>query len=126
MNLYFMLILFISHYVGDFLLQRRKVAVNKHSDMACLLEHTVIIFITTLAAMLVFGNAAAAVIVAVLYAVLHGIQDRFIWRSFNNKKIENKWTIEDPKFSAWFFRYLGLDQMLHMIALFGLSFILLI
>ena len=125
MNLYFMLILFISHYVGDFLLQRRKVAVNKHSDMACLLEHTVIIFIVTLAAMFMSGREVAAVIAAVLYAILHGIQDRFIWRSFNKKKIENNWTVEDPEFSNWFFKYLGLDQMLHMIILFTLSSILL-
>jgi len=125
MNLYFILILFISHYVGDFLLQRRKVAVNKHSDMTCLLEHTIIIFIVTLVAMLTSGRDVAAVIAAVLYAVLHGIQDKFIWSWFNEKMLYNKWTTEDPEFSAWFFRYLGLDQMLHMIILFTLSFPLL-
>jgi len=126
MLLYEAIILFISHYVGDFLLQRRKVALSKSKNMACLTEHVAIIFIVTTAAMFIFGKSLPLTIAAAaMYSFLHGVQDKIVWRGFNDMVIDNEWARNDTEFDGWFFRFLGLDQMLHMIILFAISFIFL-
>lgn len=127
MVIYAAVMLFISHYVGDFLLQRRAVALNKSRNMRYLIEHVLIIFIVTTAAMLVFGKPFFITIIAsTMYSLLHGVQDKIVWRGFNDLVIDNELAKNDTEFDNWFFRFLGLDQMVHMIVLFVISYVFLV
>ena len=127
MELFTALALFASHYVGDFLLQRREVALHKSEDLKCLAEHTIIMFIVTMVFMLVTGKAFIIVMsAALLYAVLHGLQDKFIWRMFGDIVAINNYKKGSAEFDRWFFTTLGLDQMLHMMVMFGIVTIILL
>jgi hypothetical protein len=127
MTLEIAIILFMGHYIGDFVLQNRAIAENKSSSIPHLLVHGLLVGATMFVALTFLRLPISAVLVTVLvYTALHCLQDKFIWKMFEQKAAEKAWTWGEPVFNRWFFRVLGLDQMLHMIVLFGLVFIFLL
>jgi len=124
MNILFAILLFVAHYVGDFLLQSREIAENKSKRIGYLVMHGFFVFIpigVVLAIVSTIG-IGPAIFAAILYVLFHMVQDHFIWSYFEYKARLGGWQRGDENFNRWFFRILGLDQMLHMIVLFVISF----
>lgn len=131
-------VLFIAEYISDFLLQSRKMALNKSRDPSYLREHLVrlsLLIITgaILLKLLGFVAAAHAIILLVIpNALLHGIQDWYIWNGYKSlvtkrekdvqKFVQEKLYAEDKLF----YDFIGLDRLLHILTmtiLYGLLFI---
>ncbi|RKX64109.1 MAG: hypothetical protein DRP42_06995 [Tenericutes bacterium] len=126
MNLILAVFMFLGHYIGDFLLQNREIAENKSSSLPHLLIHGFIVGAVMLGMLVIAGlSISSALSIVLIYTALHCVQDKFIWKTFEKKAAANMWKWGEPKFNKWFFRFLGLDQMLHMIVLFALAFLLL-
>ena len=102
-----MLELIFVHFVADFHLQRRHVAVNKSSNWLALAEHVAIIFVMFLWWGWPFALANACI---------HGLIDRFVWTGY-------KWLRSDEHadFKYWedhfFYMTIGFDQFLHVATL---------
>jgi len=69
------LLLLISHFVGDFVLQSRKIATTKSSNLSSLLIHLTILFCSLIPISLYLK---ISLFIPLLYCILHGIQDWFI------------------------------------------------
>ena len=122
-------ILFIAEYIGDFLLQSRKMALNKSKDGSYLREHLVrISLILSLAAVILklssFGAASIAIICLIIpNAICHGIQDWYIWNGY--KKIVAKKEKDIERFvkerlyaeDKLFYDFIGLDRLLHILTM---------
>lgn len=92
--------LFVLHFIGDFLLQSDKMAINKSSSMRWLAVHS---FVYSLP-LLYFG---------VSFALMSGMM-HFIVDGITSKVTSRLWKEEKRH---WFFVTIGADQMIHMIML---------
>lgn len=103
------------HFVGDFLLQRREVAVGKSSNIVHMAEHgTIILIITFVGSLIAFRGASVAYLFSLILTALHVSQDFLIWnayRGYRKDSVRDFW--RDPLF----YTVIGLDQMLHVTAL---------
>lgn len=115
----------IAEYIGDFYLQSREMALNKSKDIGTLFAHCTnianCIYIAGIA-MYMLSNSIALLITAILYPIVHGIQDWFLWRKFHVKvkKIhgDNAAVYYETKQYAddkLFYDFIGLDRLLHII-----------
>lgn len=102
------------HFVSDFVMQSRWIAENKSTDWRALGTHMGHIW-------LVFLVGTFSLPLASSYALIHGLQDRFIWRGY-------KWLRRNEQvttFQYWkddlFWQTVGLDQLLHALTLIGLA-----
>ena len=128
-------ILFISHWVGDFLLQSREMGQKKSQDKGILLEHLYIITgVLIIPAILVFNNPILSIWFCIANALFHGIIDWYIWR-FYKARIIRKYPMYHPEqvkeykklgtiipeFKYWeredFYSTIGLDQCLHYLTI---------
>lgn len=111
-------LIIITHFVSDWILQPQSVARQKASSWAWMLKHIWIIFVAT-SMLFILGEGSIGL--AMLYTVLHGIQDRYIWRIYewargpytpeylsHNKFAEDYW---------WYF-IVAVDQIIHLSMLF--------
>lgn len=120
-------LLFITHFVADFLLQSRKMGKNKSSSWKYLGMHISIIF----AAFLPFG-----IKFAVLNALIHAIIDKNIWNlyklsaGYRISKISGKNTSKFAELvqtwpyweDHWFYATIGFDQLLHALTIIALTY----
>lgn len=115
-----LIVLFILHWIGDFVLQSHKVATEKSKDEVILTWH-VLVYTTTVA----IGYPLTGVLLNTLFGVwlpspilwafapvtfgLHFITDRFT----------SRWTAALWKQQRWhdFFVVVGLDQLIHIVSL---------
>jgi len=99
-----MLGLVFVHFVSDFILQRRVVAINKSTKLWAWSEHVAIIFICFLPWGLVFSF---------YNALIHGIIDALIWRFYRWRNCH-----KGEGFKYWedgdFYTLIGFDQFLHI------------
>lgn len=134
MYILYAIALFVAHYVGDFLLQSREIANNKSSDLAALVSHGILVtlpivalFIVVDVIMFITHHSSAfyePILAALLYGILHMVQDKFTWRWFKKKVKEEDLIRGSERFDTMFFAVLGADQMIHMIVLFTIAFLL--
>jgi hypothetical protein len=136
-----MTLLFLAHYIADFLLQSREMGQKKSKDYVYLFAHTWIIFsVISLAALCVFDTFESAIKFSFWNAILHMAIDAISWRAYGYCLMGRKFgfeTIKDPSFNfkekaaevasktdflkdEWFMRTLGADQIAHMIVLYEL------
>ncbi len=119
-----LLILFLSHFIGDFLLQPRKMAINK-SNLAkpiYLLRHTFTIWITAYIPLIFFTHHTDAMEISLLIAMLHGVIDSCSWNFY--KVSVRKRTITETQYhnfkyyeDHWFYVTIGADQLLHSLTI---------
>lgn len=113
-------LIIIIHFVSDWMLQPRSVARRKSSSWAWMLKHLLVILPATMILFLL-GGLLWWLWLAILYTVLHGIQDKYIWRIYewsagpytpeylsHNKFAEDYW---------WYFM-IAVDQIIHLLILF--------
>lgn len=118
--------LVIGHFVFDFFLQSREMAVKKSSELKWLFKHLVWIWVGAfLPVIIVLGffvgssiyTLLTAIGVATSIASIHGIIDWNVWRGY--KYLRRHENIET--FQYWndglFYHTIGLDQMLHILTL---------
>lgn len=114
------ILLLFAHFLGDFVLQSREMAMNKSSKLLFNLKHISLVLLPLLPIAYWYQIHPLKVL---MYGILHGLQDWFIWPLF--KKIRTKTYDLDKKSykplkDYWFIFTLGLDQFLHLIILFTL------
>ena len=122
MNTFYYILLL--HFIGDFVMQSRKIAENKASNFYYMTEHCIIM-------MAVFAIGLYSAIpssdtwckfLALLWCT-HFLQDTFVWRSYKwimTKQLGKK----IATFKYWkdhgFWITIGFDQMLHIATLYFL------
>jgi len=106
-----LILLFITHFVADFLFQTREMAKNKSSNFIYLTAHSFIIFISFLWAGIEF---------AVFNALAHFVIDAYIWNAYTFLRRKS-----GPDFKYWedslFYNFIGFDQLLHGLTIIYLS-----
>lgn len=108
-NISFIIVLLLTHFISDFLLQRRDVAISKSSKLLPLLEHFIIIY-ASLTILGLFYNISNIVNLSIIYSLIHIIQDKFIWSLYKYKKPKDFKYWEDSSF----YNTIALDQFLHI------------
>lgn len=141
-------LLFITHFVSDFLLQSREVATKKSSEFVYLFRHLGIIWVSFFVAGQFYpgtGFYDAAIfsfLFATLNTLIHGIIDWNIWKLYKwsvksriSKQINRDYVrnediaqglimnqAKDWRYyeDHWFYATIGLDQLLHALTILGL------
>lgn len=103
MELYILILIFLAHFIGDFILQTDDMAKNKSKDNMALTYH---IAMYSLPFIILFGP-----IYAVINGLLHWVID--FTTSRISSKLYQKGDIHN------FFVVIGFDQFLHMTCLVG-------
>lgn len=114
-------ILLVFHFIFDFLLQSRKTANKKSSDMKVLIGHLFSMMFGILLAGLFFTtlNQKDIFVFAIANTALHGIIDWNIWRIYKGIILKKYPDVANGKivFEYWndklFYSFIGLDQLLH-------------
>ena len=114
----------ILHFVADFVLQSREMALNKSAKKMVLLQHVGIHFVCFFIGLLFFGLWEAFVISGI-NAVLHAIIDWNVWRGYKAvvpRRVEKGsplWKNDEWQFwnDHWFFLTIGADQLLHTLSI---------
>ena len=136
-----MSLLFLAHYIADFVLQSREMGQKKSKNYIFLFAHTWIIFgVIALAGLFVFDTSSIAIKFAFWNAVIHMIIDAISWNLYGYCVMGRKYGFdtlskEDFNFKEksaelatkweywkdeWFMRTLGADQIAHIIVLYEL------
>lgn len=100
MDIYLLLAIIWIHCMTDFFLQSDYIAVNKSSDIECLMIHSVI-------------YSVPFCIIGIEYAAINGML-HFIVDGISSQLTSYFWIKEDRH---WFFATIGVDQALHMTCL---------
>ena len=111
------ILLLISHFIGDFALQSRKIATTKSTKLTSLSIHLGILFLSLLPITFLMK---ASFYIPILYCILHGIQDWFIWKGYKQfYTFRQSYGRLPPPFQEdhWFYFTIGFDQLLHIIIL---------
>lgn len=117
MNVYEIIMIFILHWIGDFLLQTQEMATKKSTSIIFLTLHAMVYgAVLTLGGLVFLVWTAGFSILwwATVNMILHWITDKYT----------SKWTsrlYKEQKFYGFpsFFSVIGLDQMVHGIVLFS-------
>ena len=106
------------HFLGDFFLQPREMAMKKSSQWGALIGHCTIIWLTMIPLAVAAGAIPSeAFMFATLNSIIHGAIDRNIWKRYKIRA-ERKGT----GFHYWndyiYFLVIGFDQFLHASTMF--------
>ena len=141
-----LIIMFIAHFVADFLMQDRETAKNKSTQFRYLFKHLMDIYSVFLLSLLYFTGIYLAVKLAFCNMIIHGMIDWNIWRGYKwsvvrriTKSIKGPlfvYNLTDNKFEShafqdalknwkywedhWFYATIGFDQLLHGLTIIGL------
>lgn len=112
-----LVILFVIHFISDFLLQSREIGEKKSKEIKYLCIHFYIIFVSfTLLNIFIF-DFYNNILFALIYGFIHCLQDWYVWRLYKwiikmkTNDIENYQYWKDSKF----YSTIGFDQLLHFI-----------
>lgn len=135
------IILFITHFLFDFVFQSREMGQKKSKEIKYLLKHGGILFVGYMwAAYAICNRWNDMLIMSGIIVIIHCIQDWYIWRAYKwsvRRRLRNEWSHHLHKFptiepEAWFdrkvekYKYwedhifyatIGLDQTLHFITI---------
>lgn len=77
-----LILMFLGHFVGDFLLQSRDMGKKKSENFEILFSHLAIVFATTFVFLLFAMPMSRAIPVALANAIIHGVIDWNIWKLY--------------------------------------------
>lgn len=120
-------VLFILHFLADFLLQTPQMGREKSEKFKVLLLHCNIHFLVFLFGLIVIG-LGPAILFALTNAFIHGIIDWYVWRLYKKSVVERNPGVDleilKKTFKYWedpiFIKTIGFDQLLHILTLYGL------
>ncbi len=101
-----------AHFLGDWALQSRDMAVRKSSEFEVLRDHLMIVSLFLLIASAPFVGIGTACLFTISNMYFHGVIDWFGW-SFYKKKFAHL-TIEEHFKNYWFYTTIAIDQFLHI------------
>jgi hypothetical protein len=114
MGFWLIILVVFQHFLFDWILQSRWIAVNKSHGFLALILHVVVVTIGFfLPAIFVFGPLAATS-AAIFYGLLHGLQDRYVWKWYGKRGVES------PYDDKWFWNTIAIDQFLHFLIMFSI------
>lgn len=118
-----LILLFIAHFIADFALQPREMALKKSEDYRWLLRHCAIHFGVFWCAVLPFLYATPILfLLPIGNSIVHGVIDWNIWRGYKKWKATH---LEPPFYEDHYFYFtLGADQLLHALTIVGLWLVL--
>lgn len=123
-TLTFVVFILFAHYIGDYIVQTRKQADNKHRNLLQLFYH-VGTYSLVLFGMLVFGNylnfAGQLTIADIGIYTLLNFGLHFVTDFFTSKQVKKLWS--EGKAHATF-AVMGLDQFIHAFCLLATSAVL--
>jgi hypothetical protein len=107
MNSLLIILLLGQHFLFDWILQPRWIAVNKSHNNFALFLHGVIVSVGFGATICWFTTLTIAVTLTILYGVLHIVQDKLVW---------GWWylPVEDPYSQKSFWNTVAIDQFFHL------------
>lgn len=127
-TLIFLCVLFLAHFIGDFLLQSREMGRKKSKEYKWLLGHCGIIFGTSFVGLFllllypashisVWGVIIVASMLSLFISSLHMVIDASTWNIYS--WFRRKEDIKTFKFweDHWFFVTIGADQLLHILTI---------
>lgn len=100
------ILIIVAHFVGDWFLQSRFMATNKSKNLTVLAQHLGIVAVT----MAVPALLSLSFFGLLLYVLLHGIQDWYLWRWADKFVDYNKPVLEQKVI----YDITALDQALHL------------
>lgn len=106
MSILALLLMIVGHFVGDWLLQSREIALAKSRHFPTLLKHLTRVQLTLIPFYFV---ADIGLLPSVLYITLHGLQDWYWWRYWGKRLDAETWFQQKTFYDA-----IALDQMLHL------------
>ena len=123
-----LILLFISHFIADFLLQSREMGQKKSQYFKWLVDHLSIQYLVMLFFMLIITdwNWLISTTFSLLNALIHGIIDWYIWKAYKLHAIRiiRRDKIKVRDFKYWedylFYTTIGFDQLLHYATIVGL------
>ena len=123
LNIIYLLFL---HFLGDFFLQSRRIALNKSLFKIDLLIHILIISSVLALGLFYFYSRLTLSYFIGINALIHAIIDWFIWRLYKYS-INCRYPIRVPETfkyynDRWFYNTIAVDQFLHistLIVLYG-------
>lgn len=116
--------IFIIHYVADYLFQKGTWASDKSTDVTSLLKHTVTYSLIWLIPMVGLLGVMNGIIFVVVTFILHTIQD-YITSPVVKRMFENEKYYTDLP-NGGVFSFMGFDQFLHYLQLYGTFIFLLL
>lgn len=135
MDLSILCLVFVLHFIADFLLQSREMGTKKSSEFKWLARHLQIQFLIFTIVLTFIVGFPKAYVFAISNAAIHGIIDWYIWRGYKYfvmKRIERnpshellsgtygttgQWKYYEDH---WFYSTIGLDQLLHGLTMIAL------
>jgi len=126
---FLLILLLLSHFIADFLLQSREMAKEKSNNLGVLIKHCLIQFTIPLIILSCFAQSWLIVIVCILNAVIHGIIDWNIWGLYKSTVLWRSTSYSEEDLAKWkywedhwFYVTIGLDQLLHTLTIVFLWF----
>lgn len=114
MNIYFFLmILMLGHWIGDFVFQDNKMALNKSDDSGILAYHC-IVYSVTIALFYLIGSAGSVLFITVGLFILWMFFSHFVI-DFVTARANKKLWMNNQR--HWFFVMVGFDQFLHLVTI---------
>lgn len=110
-------ILLTAHFLGDWILQSRKVATTKSTNFGSAITHAITIMISLLVAgVLIFTSAKDLILFLCFNTTMHIFQDVIIWKAYAVLHSKTK------EFKYWedygFYATIAIDQFAHLMWLF--------
>ena len=122
MNLIEIFSIFIIHWIADFIFQDEKWALGKSKNWKDLLSHTFIYsFIWLIFGLIIFNNINVLYFSLITFT-LHTMTDYFTSRIVSKKFAKQEYGSAIPNICA--FSWIGFDQVLHYLQLFGTYWLL--
>jgi hypothetical protein len=131
MELNIIILLLVCHWIGDFVFQTTEMAINKNHSLGHLFYHVSLYSFIMFLGVLIYSIITAGVTemgtIKIFYFwlitfITHGIVDYFSSKKTHKLHEKNKYYTSIPNFG--FFSIIGLDQVVHLIILFGTYVIL--
>ena len=116
--------IFIFHYVADYMFQKGEWALEKSTKLTSLLKHTTIYSLMWFIPMAALLGIVNGIIFVVVTFVLHTIQDYIISPIVKRMFETEKYYTDLPNTGV--FSFMGFDQFLHYLQLYGTFIFLLL
>lgn len=110
---YYIISLVFAHFLGDWIFQSRKMAMNKSKHVSTLLLHGLIISICLFVVSCCYNSLFDSFLSTIINGIVHCILDWFGW-SFYKNKFKNL-SLEQHFSNYWFYTNIAIDQFLHIL-----------
>ncbi len=113
---YFPLVLLGAHFLGDWILQPRKIAINKSKKISILFLHVVIVSLCLFFALSIKFSITESMPLIITNGLSHALLDWYGWNFY--KHYFSNLSIEEHFSNYWFYFTIAIDQFIHLSIIF--------